>query len=78
MKITYFIRNNNNSYPEPCDVASIKIIKGKKIFYYGALWGIHNPTDAIECRTEDVDNFDCYSWLKSLGYDCVPEQDSLQ
>lgn len=71
MKITYFIRDNNNTYPELCDVASAKIIKDKKIFYYGALWGIHKPTDAIEYVSVDEETFDSYEWLKKLGYDIV-------
>lgn len=74
MIMTFFIRDNNNSYPEPCDVASIKLIKGKKTFYFGALWGDYKPTDAIEHLIADEKDFSWYEWLKSLGYDVVPEE----
>lgn len=71
MIMTFFIRDNNNSYPEPCDVASTKIIKNKKTFYFGALWGVYKPTDAIEYLNADEETFNWYEWLKSLGYDIV-------
>ena len=74
MIMTFFIRDNNNSYPEPCDVASIKLIKGNKTFYFGSLWGSHTPSDSLECKIEDEKNFSWYEWLKSLGYEVVPEE----
>lgn len=71
MKITLFIRDNNNPYPETCDVASVKIKKNNKIFYFGSQWGEHNPTDSIESAVFDLEKeeLDSYTWLKNLGYD---------
>lgn len=73
MEITYFIRNNNNSYSEPCDVASIKITKNNKIYYVGARWGWHIPSDVIESKQADVDKLGFHEWIDSLGYTIVEE-----
>lgn len=75
MIMTYFIRDNNNPYPESCDVAAIKLTKDNKTFYFGALWGSHEPTDAIKYLVEDEKTFNWYEWLKSLGYEVIPEEE---
>lgn len=71
MKITLFTRDNNNTYSEACDVATVEIKKNNQIFYLGCQWGEHNPTDSIEYLIVDIENeeLDSYTWLKNLGYD---------
>lgn len=75
MKITYFIRNNNNEYNEPCSVASIKITKDGKIYYAGGSWGENNPTDALEFIITTPEELGFYSWLDSLAYQVVSTEE---
>jgi len=72
MKITYFIRNNDNEYNEPCGVATIKITKGGKVYYAGGSWGENNPTDAIEFIITTPEDLGFYNWIDNLGYQVVP------
>ena len=73
MDITYFIRNNNNSYNEVCDVASIKVVKNNQIYYGGVQWGHHEPIDAIEFIKTNCDQIRFHEWLNSVGYEIVLE-----
>ena len=74
MKITYFIRNNNNEYSEPCGVASIKITKDNKVYYAGGSWGENSPTDTIEFIITTPEELGFYNWLDNLGYHVVPTE----
>ena len=71
MKITYFIRNNDNEYSEPCSIASIEITKNGKTFYAGGSWGENNPTDSVVSVITTPEELDFYSWIDSLGYTVV-------
>lgn len=72
-QITYYIRNNDNSYNEFCDKATIKITKNNKIFYGGVQWGWHNPTDTIDYIQADANELNFYIWINSLGYSIAEE-----
>lgn len=74
MKITYFIRDNNNNYSELCNIASIELTKNKKTYYLGCQWGENNPTDAIECIITEPEILESTQWLNSLGYEIVQQQ----
>jgi len=73
MKITYFIRNNNNEYNELCSVASIKIVKNNNIYYAGGSWGEHTPTDKVESIVTTPEELNIYNWVEALGYEVIPE-----
>lgn len=68
MLITYFIRNNNNEYSEMCNKATIQILKNGKVYYAGAQWGQHIPTDAIEYECITIGQMSCHKWFRSKGY----------
>lgn len=74
MQITYYIRNNDNSYNEFCDKAMIKIKKNNQIFYGGVQWGHHSPTDIIEYIQADANEISFYGWVSSLDYTIVIEE----
>jgi len=74
MNITYFIRDNDNYYSEPCDKASIKIKKDNKIYYCAACWGSHAPTDVVNFIVTDPDNLNLLDWLNSLSYIVIKEE----
>lgn len=68
MKITYFIRNNNQEYSELCNKATIKIFKSNKVYYVGAQWGEHTPSDVIDFINVNPDEVSCHQWYASKGY----------
>ena len=74
MKVTYFIRNNDNEYSEFCSKASIKLKKGTKIFYGGVQVGEHNPSSVIEFIIADLEQTNFYDWIESLGYSIIEEK----
>lgn len=74
MDVTYFIRNNNNSYQEFCDVATIRLIKNEQTYYGGISWGHHQPTNIIEYINTDCNQINFNSWVNSMQYEIVVEE----
>jgi len=69
--ITYFIRDNNNTYSEVCDAAGMKLKKNNKFYYGGVQWGDHKPTDVIEYITTTPEQKKFEDWCQTLGYEFV-------
>ena len=57
-------------------IMNMVIMKNNKIFYYGAQWGTHVPTNVVDFITEEVESFNLYEWLLSLGYNSVLEEET--
>ena len=74
MNITYFIRDNDNFYPEPCDKASAKIKKDNKIYYCAACWGSHTPTNVVNFIVTNPNDLNLLDWINSLGYSVIEEE----
>ena len=74
MNITYFIRDNDDFYPEPCDKASIKIKKDNKIYYCAACWGSHSPSNIIHFIVANPNELNLLDWIISLGYEPVVDE----
>lgn len=77
MNVTYFIRDNNNTYSEPCDTASVKLVKNNQTYYGGAQWGHHKPNNIIDFINADCNKLYFNSWLSSLGYEVVIEEPQM-
>lgn len=74
MNITYFIRDNNNTYSEPCSCASIELSKDGKTYFGGAQWGFHAPSNVVQFINVDCDQVSFNKWVASLGYEIIIEQ----
>jgi len=74
MDITYYIRNDNNTYAEPCSCASIKLSKNNKIYYGGAQWGFHTPSNIVDFINVNCDEVSFNQWVNSLGFSIIIEE----
>jgi len=74
MEITYFIRNNNNEYPELCSKATIKLQKNNQIYYGGVQWGSIQPSNCVIYISTLLDNLSFDDWIETNGYKRVIEE----
>ena len=77
MNITYFIRNNDNEYPEACNKATIKLTKNNSTFYGGAQWGQHTPSGVVDYINANCDELMFIVWANSLGYEMVVAEENV-
>lgn len=74
MEMTYFIRDNNNEYPELCSRATIKLQKDKKIYYGGVQWGSTQPSNCVLYVTTLLNDKSFDEWILSNGYERIVEE----
>tara|TARA_R110000851_G_scaffold78207_2_gene172487 strand:+ start:1489 stop:1761 length:273 start_codon:yes stop_codon:yes gene_type:complete len=78
---TIFLRNNNDQYDEPCDVAGVPVQKISKnpsapssTVYIGMRAGVHEPTDCITYA--HVETAGAWIWAAGQGYESMPDLDA--